>query len=277
MLHVVSRIPGPDSAPDENTELQLLCAALRVPGERVSPAAARAAASNIAITPQCVCIDAVFLSASLDDLILQCRPTDLGQTDAERLVELIRETAAGRLTDVTLDEHGFGTATLIDVEPPRGIDPARAYGLSLRRTLLRGRPAALATLDAELQMALHNWSGNARRQAQGQVPINALWIWGAGESAKLPLPTQTLPMLASNDATLTAFWRLSGSGSTLIDDWRPLVSAASGGVIVPRSDAEFSAVVAALSRRSRWRSWRTPLRLYNSDFTLLSPSEVIRT
>ena len=39
----------------------------------------------------------------------------------------------------------------------------------------------LRRLMTELQMLLHEHPVNLRRQARGAAPINALWLWGAGQ------------------------------------------------------------------------------------------------
>ncbi|MEM1261839.1 MAG: hypothetical protein AAGH76_05555 [Pseudomonadota bacterium] len=270
---MVTRRPGPDPEPDQRSELELLMAALRVETVAIAPAAIRAAALGRAASAATVCIDAVCLGASLDDLYLQGRPADLGTDTAAALAQLIATTAGDRLTDITIDSLGFGLATVADGAAPRGIDPARAHGVSLRRTPIRDRPAALATLDAELQMTLHNWAGNDERQARGQVPINALWLWGAGN--KKP-PTSTglsLPFLVTDDLTLTAFWQLTGNAAKRVVDWREVIGAGDEAVIVPRDAADLSAIIAAARRRSRWRSWRNPLTLYDTDFATLPLSE----
>jgi len=59
--------------------------------------------------------------------------------------------------------------------------PASVGHQELRAMQPQGRDARrLIQLQAELQMLLHEHPVHARRIAQQQAPINALWLWGAG-------------------------------------------------------------------------------------------------
>lgn len=87
-------------------------------------------------------------------------------------------------------------------------------------------------LLTEAQVVLHNHPRNARRIAQGRLPVNSVWFWGGG---RLPDSLRTpATALVSADPELLALASLAGlasspqqSGGTLIDlrahrDWGAL-------------------------------------------------------
>jgi len=62
-------------------------------------------------------------------------------------------------------------------------DPALWVGADPREGLPRGPGAApLRRLGAELEMWLHQHPVNESRAARGELPVNALWLWGGGAS-----------------------------------------------------------------------------------------------
>jgi hypothetical protein len=53
----------------------------------------------------------------------------------------------------------------------------------------------------ELQMLLHNSDVNLRREMDGQLPVNSLWLWGEGQfPPSASLHDKTLDQVNSNDA-----------------------------------------------------------------------------
>ncbi|KPJ81294.1 MAG: hypothetical protein AMJ58_05650 [Gammaproteobacteria bacterium SG8_30] len=66
--------------------------------------------------------------------------------------------------------------------------------------------AKLRKLMTEFQMWLHDHPLTAARESRGDIPVNALWIWGEGGEALSPT-SPALPRLASGDAFLRALWR----------------------------------------------------------------------
>lgn len=69
-------------------------------------------------------------------------------------------------------------------------------------------------LRSEVEMSLHEHELNERREADGMLPINSLWLWGGGyapEQRTVPHP----PLFASN-ALLRGYW-LSNTG--VVEHW----------------------------------------------------------
>jgi hypothetical protein len=87
--------------------------------------------------------------------------------------------------------------------------PADALGANLLDCLPQGdagRP--WRRLFNEAQIGLHAHPVNAERAAAGRLPVNALWLWGAG-----PLPgavESPLALLASSDDVLRGLAMLAG-------------------------------------------------------------------
>lgn len=90
-------------------------------------------------------------------------------------------------------------------------DPAPLAGREAGDWLPAGPDGGwLRRLMTEAQMLLHAHPVNARRSAQGEMPINALWLWGVGGDA-LPAPSRALPTLGSADPFLRSCWTAQGA------------------------------------------------------------------
>lgn len=63
-----------------------------------------------------------------------------------------------------------------------------APALATARGQRLGRPsdARLAALSNEIQMALHRDAVNSAREERGDLPVNALWLWGSGRLVSPP-------------------------------------------------------------------------------------------
>jgi hypothetical protein len=63
---------------------------------------------------------------------------------------------------------------------------------------------AYRNLLSEIEMALHEHEINERRVANGQQPVNSLWIWGGG--AAPPVVSRYQPPLFADDPLLLGYW-----------------------------------------------------------------------
>lgn len=59
-------------------------------------------------------------------------------------------------------------------------------------------------LVSEIEMALHDHEVNLKREADGQLPVNSLWLWGGGTAPGQV--TRSQPPLFSDDGLLTGYW-----------------------------------------------------------------------
>jgi hypothetical protein len=74
--------------------------------------------------------------------------------------------------------------------------------------------AAHRNLLSEIEMALHEHEVNQAREANGQLPVNSLWLWGGGTAPEQN--TRAQPPLFSDDALLTGYWY---SGKGVAEPW----------------------------------------------------------
>ncbi len=136
------------------------------------------------------------------------------------------------LADVTADEAAQLAATLAPLFTDSGmqlvVDVPTAWSLQLTTAapadlftppmdalgaqLLDGLPAGEAgrpwrRLFSEVQIVLHAHPVNVARSAAGQLPVNALWFWGAGA---LPRAADAaVRLVASNDDVLCGLARVA--------------------------------------------------------------------
>lgn len=104
---------------------------------------------------------------------------------------------------------------------------------------------------SEIEMALHEHEVNQRRVAQGQQPINSLWLWGGGAAPEKT--TRPQPPLFTDDPLLTGYWE---SATAVSDVWPGSFAAC-----VDASLAGFVAVTPEYDYRSEsLHNWLTELR-----------------
>ena len=95
-------------------------------------------------------------------------------------------------------------------------DPARALVAGLEDSLPKGPQATpFKLLGAEIEMWLHPHPLNAFRARRGDLPVNALWLWGGGPVASVSRPELGAPAsdasrLFGSDPYLAGLARLSG-------------------------------------------------------------------
>jgi len=124
--------------------------------------------------------DPCHLRVSRDHLVLvDATLFDLARAEAEALVEsLNRHFAAARIEFIPLQPERWYARV---ADAPVLHTPALAAA--------RGRPVEGRTggdevrwraLENELQMLLHAHPVNDAREARGELPVNAVWLWGGG-------------------------------------------------------------------------------------------------
>jgi hypothetical protein len=93
-------------------------------------------------------------------------------------------------------------------------EPGRAACGELDQMMPSGAAAApLRRLLAEIEMWLHALPLNEARRSRGEVPVTALWPWGAAGRIVRPerrAPSE-LPPAFGRDAWLDGLWRLNGA------------------------------------------------------------------
>jgi hypothetical protein len=140
-------------------------------------------------------------------------------------------------------------------------DPANWLGRSPRDGMPRGPGApALRNFGAEIEMWLHDHPVNRARAAAGQLPVNALWLWGGGGLA--PVPERWSAMQDTTAAHAMRLVVLQGAQEASLDlarierDWlQPALAAWRSGQVASLTLLAFGRQY-SLRRAARWRFWR---------------------
>ena len=152
---------------------------------------------------------------------------DSVQLHPEGLLQLSAQEQAALVTDFELvfgdtpwRLHGNAARELLLSGPPLDADsaePAQFAGLDPSEGLPRGTElATLRRLGVEIEMWLHEHRVNQERRARGELPVTALWFWGASAPVRVPdagpaiSTTDGLPRLYGRDTYAQALWRLRG-------------------------------------------------------------------
>lgn len=165
--------------------------------------------------------DPVYLEPRLDHLCLHALQDDgLSAGELGALFDSLQQQLAGheRYGFARIGAHGYLRASkpmptselppgAIDAELPNDYLPVDVSG-------------SYHSLRGEVELALHDHEVNLRRQAQGQPPINSLWIWGGGFAPEQV--TQPYPPLFANAPTLRGHWY---SKTAMVADWPGSINA----------------------------------------------------
>lgn len=241
------------------------------------------------------CATPVHLLTAIDHLqIAPPGPVALGADEAAAVAATLGRHFAGAGHAFLCDAHGGLLWSCARHLQCTSVEPSLAVGANLRELMPAGRDGQeLRTLMNEVQMLLHEHPVNANRIARGEVPVNALWLWGIGSVREA---TSTLPRLFSDDEWLLGLAWLHGSGSGAPRDFAGSLATPGGAVAVgwadpaqsrstaqalaevesecfrPVRDALVRGLVAEvdlrlgdqcwrLKRGDRWRMWRRARRL----------------
>src|SRR5215472_3057867 len=181
----------------------------------LGPALAAAFANSLTPSVTSWIATAVHLQAGLTRVHFDQRGL-LRLTPAEQVdlcADFARTFGSSRQTLAPLPSGEFllGTPGL----PPLATEePGRAASGELEQMMPVGAAAApLRRLLAEIEMWLHALPLNEVRRSRGELPITALWPWGA--AGRIVRPEQRapsgLPAAFGRDAWLEGLWRLNGA------------------------------------------------------------------
>ncbi|HNP65721.1 MAG TPA: hypothetical protein PKH39_17445 [Woeseiaceae bacterium] len=161
-------------------------------------------------------LDPVYLEARLDHLCLHAhRADDISARELRRLVDHLQRTLGGA------NQFGFtrlGSCGYLSSPQALATASVPAYvvdGQKPDEFLPEGDgSAAYRNLASEIEMALHDHDVNLRREANGQRPVNAMWLWGGGIAPEQT--TRPQPPLFSDDPLLTGYWY---SATAVAEPW----------------------------------------------------------
>ncbi|MGI9249201.1 MAG: hypothetical protein ACR2QI_09320 [Woeseiaceae bacterium] len=159
--------------------------------------------------------DPIYLEPRLDHLCLHAsRRIGVPPADLRALIDHLQATLG--------DEHRFGFTRLGSSGYLRADEPISTAGVPAyvidqqvpSEYLPHGDGAAsYRNLISEIEMALHDHAVNQRRIADGQQPVNSLWLWGGGRAPEREVRPQ--PPLFANDPLLLGYWESATSVTQL--------------------------------------------------------------
>jgi hypothetical protein len=172
--------------------------------------------------------DPVYLEPRLTSLCLHAlQGKDMPGNDLHEIFDYLQHRLAGkdRYGFARIGAHGYVRASsplptarepacVIDGQAPNEYLPAGDETVS--HHALRG----------EVEMALHEHAVNQRRESEGLLPVNSLWLWGGGFAPEQI--TEPRPPLFADDALLRGHW-LSKTG--VVDAWPGSIAACLDGAI----------------------------------------------
>lgn len=215
--------------------------------------------------------------------LMTCPITDLDADAAAALAAALAPLLADGGMRLAVDAPSAWCLRLAAEAPAVAcMPPADALGAQLLDCLPAGEAGrAWRRLFSELQILLHAHPVNAARSAAGKLPVNALWLWGAGA---LPRAADAaVELVASNDDVLCGLARVArvrwaapapaalaggkGEGSVLLDlapardaDWNAWLAAFRQALAARRFDAVELAFAdghrVRVRRAHRLRFWR---------------------
>jgi len=126
--------------------------------------------------------DPVHLRADISDLVLfDAAQIDLSPPEAEALASTVNDALGPHGPHIDA-AHPHRWYVALDAPARIATTPlSRAVGAGISEALPRGPDAARwHRWMNEVQMALHECPVNVERERRGAVPVNSVWVWGAG-------------------------------------------------------------------------------------------------
>ncbi len=225
-----------------------------------------------------ICADIVSLHANLDNLVMGGPAYGLSEADVAAFNESFSAMFANDDEVLQLASNGQGVLLLESAHRFRTSAPHRFCGKALR-DIDANEPSdrRLRTLEAELQMLLHEHPVNLEREESGLAPLNAVWFWG-GSSREIPTPShaeRALPLIHAADITLRGLMDIASDSRSAADD-RPGVErvVAEGGIVILDSQQARADLADCLASGTRSAN----MLYYGSDGQLwnISPQSRLR-
>jgi hypothetical protein len=157
-----------------------------------------------------ICADPVHLRFEGNRLMLaDCTQFRIARDDADALAGSINSHFGDSLIVYPLQAHRW-YARLRDCSAMETIPLSSVRGRAIEVALAHG-PDAMRwqACTNELQMLLHDHPVNLAREARGELPVNSVWLWGAG---RLPvLPDRPFQYVAASDPLARGLAQASGA------------------------------------------------------------------
>lgn len=209
-----------------------------------------------------ICADPVHLRFERNRLMLaDCTQFRIARDEAEALAGSINAHFGDSLMVYPLQARRW-YARLRDGSAMETVPLASVRGGAIEATLAHG-PDAMRwqSLTNELQMLLHDHPVNLAREARGELPVNSVWLWGAG---RLPVLTdRPFQYVAASDPLARGLALVSGAQAqepaANAQDWLNQPAHAGLGLFVLDS-------LAAPSQYGHVEAWREALSKLELDW-----------
>jgi len=160
--------------------------------------------------------DPVYLEPRLDHLVLHAlRRVGVQPAELRVLIDHLQTTLADG------KQYGFmrlGSYCYLSARLPIATASVPAYVVDKKKPddfLPSGEDTAEhRNLLSEIEMALHEHEVNLKREANGHLPVNSLWLWGGGTAPEQK--TRAQPPLFSDNALLAGYWN---SATGVVESW----------------------------------------------------------
>jgi hypothetical protein len=142
--------------------------------------------------------------------LMACPLPDISRDEAQALAATLEPLFEDAGSSLAVDSPFAWCAHLGRGSPEVAFTPpAEALGADLLGCLPAGEAGRRwRQLFSEAQIALHAHPVNAARIAAGKLPVNALWLWGAGS---LPVAVETgLAVVATRDDVIRGLAKVAG-------------------------------------------------------------------
>ena len=157
--------------------------ALGCPGESGLPLATALAQTEIEDFNRSILFQGVHLKPDISSAVILPIPHDVQfESDIENMVADLGQMFKSDFDISSLGGGLFMMALKAFVVPQFYPHPLSVIGKTANPFILQSRSILpWYQLNNEIQMYLHQHDINQRRLLEGEVPINSLWFWGAGE------------------------------------------------------------------------------------------------
>lgn len=185
-----------------------------------------------------ICADPVHLRLEQNRLVLaDCTRFQVAPDEAAALVASINSHFGDSLA-IHAPQPERWYARLASCPEMETAPVGAARGAPIEGRLPRGKDALRwQALANEFQMLLHDHPVNAAREARGELPVNSVWLWGAGTPTERTL--RPFQIVAADDALARGLALASGAKASALPDgataW--ISSSGPGGVALAVLDA----------------------------------------
>ena len=133
-----------------------------------------------------VCADPVHLAVGSSEVVMDASSPidDLTESEADQLIDVLNKHFEQDGLQFIKGAHNRWYLLLGDDDSLTTTPLRDLRGKDVSKHLARSEKTNLHQLQNEAQMLLHSAEVNKRREQQGKLAVNSLWLWGGGTQTK---------------------------------------------------------------------------------------------